>query len=105
DDAFWAARIVSKFSNDAIRAIVDKARFSDPRAVDYLTGTIIKRRNKVLACWLTGVNPIVDFELSNRGELTFRNAAEQAGVANAASDYHIEWARFDNSSGTASQVG
>jgi hypothetical protein len=105
DDAFWAARIVSKFSNEAIRVIVDKARFSDPRATDYLTGAIIKRRDKVLACWLTAVNPLVDFALSERGELTFGNAAEQAGVASAASDYRVQWARFDNSTAVATDVG
>ncbi len=32
DDAFWAARIVARFSDEAIRVIVEKARFSDPRA-------------------------------------------------------------------------
>ena len=26
DDAFWAARIVSKFTDEAIRAVVEKAR-------------------------------------------------------------------------------
>jgi hypothetical protein len=105
DDAFWAARIVSKFSNDAIRVIVEKARFSDPRATDYLTGAIIKRRDKVLACWLTAVNPLVDFALSDRGELTFGNAAEQAGVASAATAYHIQWASFDNVTGAATDAG
>jgi hypothetical protein len=104
DDAFWAARIVSKFSNDAIRVIVEKARFSDHRATDYLAGAIIKRRDKVLAYWLTAVNPLVDFALSGRGELTFGNAAEQAGVASAASDYRLQWARFDNSIGAATEV-
>src|SRR5262245_31121538 len=104
DDAFWAARIVAKFSNDAIRVIVDKARFSDPRATDFLTGAIIKRRDKVLATWLTAINPLVDFALSDRGELTFANAAEQAGVASAATDYRIEWARFDNSNGKATEI-
>ena len=38
DDAFWAARIVSKFSDADIRAIVAKARYSDPRATEYIDG-------------------------------------------------------------------
>ena len=38
DDAFWAARIVAQFSDDAIRAIVEKAQYSDPRATDYIDG-------------------------------------------------------------------
>jgi hypothetical protein len=105
DDAFWAARIVARFSNDAIRVIVERAHYSDPRATDYVTGTIIKRRDKVVAYWLTQVNPLVDFALSDRGELTFANAAEQAGVASPASSYRLQWARFDNATGLPTNVG
>jgi hypothetical protein len=87
------------------RGSVERARFSDPRATDYVTGTIIKRRDKVVAYWLTQVNPLIDFTLREGGELTFGNAAEQAGVASAASGYRVQWARFDNASGVASNVG
>ena len=48
DDAFWAARLVARFSDEAIRAIVAKARYSDPRAADHIAATLIKRRDKVL---------------------------------------------------------
>ena len=47
DDAFWGAMIVARFDDAAIRAIVEKARYSDPRATEYTT-TLIKRRDKVL---------------------------------------------------------
>jgi hypothetical protein len=96
DDAFWAARIVARFSDAAIRGIVEKARYSDPRATDYITATLIKRRDKVLRTWLAGANPIVDPVLSADGALTFRNAAVDAGVAAAPPGYRASWARFDN---------
>jgi hypothetical protein len=102
DDAFWAARIVSKFTDADISAIVGKARYSDPRATDYITGTLIERRNRVLKTWLTTVNPLVDFELSADGQLTFNNAAVAAGVASPVESYRVHWARFDNASGSAS---
>ena len=70
DDAFWAARIVARFSDSDIRAIVSKARYTDPRATDYITSTLIERRDKVLKTWLTGVNPLVDFRT---GKLTVRS--------------------------------
>ena len=105
DDAFWAARIVARFSDRAIRTVVEKARYSDPLATEYVADTIIRRRDKVLACWLTQVNPLVDFALSDRGELTFGNAAEQAGVATAADAYRVQWAAFDNTTGIATGVG
>jgi hypothetical protein len=101
DDAFWAARIVSRFSDADIRAIVGKAKYSDPRATDYITATLIERRTRVLKTWLTAVNPLVDFSLSDDGMLTFSNAAVAAGVATPAASYRVRWARFDNTTGSA----
>lgn len=105
DDAFWAARLVSRFSDRAIRAVVETARFSDPRATDDLTVKIIKRRDKVVARWLTGVNPLVDLRLSEGGELTFVNAALQAGVSSAADSYQVQWGAFDNTTGDVRLLG
>jgi hypothetical protein len=102
DDAFWAARIVSRFSEADIRAIVSKARYSDPRATEYLTATLVERRNRVLNTWLTAINPVVDLALSERGELTFSNAAVDAAVATAPQGYRVRWARFDNATGAVS---
>jgi hypothetical protein len=100
DDAFWAARMVAKFSDADIRAIVSKARYSDPRATDYITATLIDRRNKVLKTWLTAANPLVDFVLGSDGVLMFTNAAVAAGVATPATEYRVRWSRFDNSMGS-----
>ena len=101
DDAFWAARIVSRFSDADIRAIVGKAKYSDPRATDYITAALIERRTRVLKTWLTAVNPLVDFSLSEDGMLTFSNAAVAAGVATPAASYRVRWAAFDNATGSA----
>jgi hypothetical protein len=96
DDAFWAARIVSKFSDEMIRAIIEKAEYSDPRATEYITATLVKRRDKVLATWLNQVNPLVSVDLDPRGTLTFTNAAVDAGVATPAAGYSLRWFRLDN---------
>jgi hypothetical protein len=95
DDAFWAARIVSRFGDEAIRAVVEKSRYSDARATDYITATLITRRDKVLRTWLVGVNPIVDVAIDGQ-ELTFANAAVDAGIAKAAGGYRVMWSNFDN---------
>ena len=105
EDRFWAANIVASFSDEAVRAIVETARYTDRRATDYLTETILARKSKILTVWLNGTNPVVKPELSADGVLTFKNAAEAAGVAKGADHYSIEWSRFDNSAGTHQAVG
>ena len=105
EDAFWAARIISRFDDATVRAVVEKARYSDPRATEYMTATLLRRRDKVLRAWLTPINPLVDFSLSASGELTFANAAEQAGVATPPRGYRLQWARFDNLTGLATDAG
>ena len=96
DDAFWAARLVHRFSDEAIRAVVAKARFSEPGAAEYMSSTLITRRDKVVATWLTGVNPIVEPRLDASGTLHFDNAAVSAGVATRPEAYQLRWSAFDN---------
>ena len=105
DDAFWAARIVSRFTPEGIRAIVGKARYSDPRATEYMTEVLVKRREKVLRTWLNQVNPIVDLQLDGGGRLTFANAAVDAGVATPAESYTLQWFRLDNATSARTDVG
>jgi hypothetical protein len=105
DDAFWAARIVSKFSDAAIRAVVEKAAYSDPSATDFLTKTIIARRDKVVAAWINQVCPVEAMTLSADGTLTFRNAAVDAKAATAPERYDLDWFRFDNATDQRTPVG
>jgi hypothetical protein len=102
DDAFWAARLVARFSDDTIRAIVAKGRYSEPGAADHIASTLITRRDKVLRAWLTAVNPLVDPRLSSDGTLTFENAAAAVRIASPPALYRVSWARFDNATGAAS---
>ena len=99
DDAFWAARIIARFDAASVRAIVDKARYTDPTATEYITQTLLRRREKILRTWLTGVNPVVDLSLDEAGVLRFSNAAVTNGVASAPDAYVVQWSRFQNDSG------
>ena len=105
DDAFWAAKIVASFSNEAIAAIVARAKYTDPRATSYITQALITRRDKIAKVWLNGVNPLVDFELSAQGELTFQNAAVRAGASTPGTGYTVQWGSFDNVTDSQRAVG
>lgn len=105
DDAFWGARILSKVSDDAIRAVVAKAKFSDPAATTYLVDTLILRRDKVVAAWINQVCPVVDPVLTSDGALTFANAAVSARAGTPPSQYQLQWFRFDNGQNQRALVG
>lgn len=101
-DGFWAARIVSRFSDEALRNIVENARISDPDAEAYLTEVLLKRRDKVVAYWITRTNPLDALGVrESRGELSLSwdNAAIRVGAAAADPHYVVHWSSFDNHSG------
>jgi hypothetical protein len=105
DDAYWAARIVAKFSDQTIRRIVEKARYSDPAASEYITRTLIARRDKVVRAWLTRVLPVDHFALASDGRLTFENTGIAARVLPRPQQYVLAWHRFDNTTGEHQAVG
>jgi len=105
DDAFWAARIVSRFSDDAIRAIVRKGKYSDPAAAEALAVALMRRRDRIAETWLTEINPIVNATLSAEGELRFENAAVVAGVGGRTERYTLRWSQFDNATDSHTSVG
>jgi hypothetical protein len=105
DDEFWAARIVSRFTDGMIRGVVAKVGYSDPRATEFLTQALITRRDKVVAAWLNQVCPAINPTLSANGALTFENAAVDVRAATPADSYTVQWFQFDNATNTRTPVG
>jgi hypothetical protein len=100
-DAFWAASILSRFSDTMIRAVVEQAQLSNPGAARYLSDIIIKRRDKTVRWGVTATNPLDRFEIrgGRAPELAFDNLAARLGYAQGAR-YTLQWAAFDNRTGT-----
>jgi len=96
-DAYWAAKKVMAFSDDDIRTIVEQGQFSDPRAVDSITETLIARRDAIGRAWFRHVLPIEQLRLENN-ELHFENLAVRYGFAKDP-PYRYEWFHFDNKTG------
>ena len=101
-DAFWAASIVSRFSDQMIRGIVEEARLSDRDAASYLADVIIKRRDKVVRWGITGTNPVDRFDIRQglSPQFAFDNAAVRLHFVPGAR-YIVQWSPFDNRVGTA----
>ena len=64
---------------------------------------LIKRRDKILALYLTAINPIVNPRLDASG-LTIENAAIAAGVAKGQPTYRASWMLFDNATGDTKPI-
>src|SRR6185503_304014 len=102
-DAFWAARILFRLSDEAIRGVVHAGEFTDPEGERYLADTLIRRRDKTVAHYFGQVDPLADFEVVD-GTLRFRNLGVEARVG-AADGYEYQWHRFSNGDGALSPLG
>jgi hypothetical protein len=106
-DAFWAASIVARFTDPMIKSLVETARLTDPRASAYLSDVIIRRRDKVVAHWLTGTNPLDRFDVQRDAGidyLTFDHAAVRLGLVADTAAYRTTVASLDNTTGTQLDV-
>ena len=103
EDAFWAARIVSRFSVEAIRAIVATGQLGNPAAEDYLVQTLVERRDKIVGRYFRALNPLDGFRIED-GAIVFENLGERAALARA-DGYEHQWFAVDNASGRATPLG
>jgi hypothetical protein len=102
-DAFWAARLLSRLSPEAVRAVVHAGEYRDPAAEKYLADTLLRRREKILAHYFRRVNPLSDFEVAGES-VRFRNLGAEAGLG-AVQGYECEWHRFSNADGALAPLG
>ncbi len=106
-DAFWATRIVAQFSDEMVRAIVQTGNIADPEAEEYLIETLIERRDKIVAHYLSQLNPLHNFRLAGSRDslrLEFENLGLEAGLGSVNS-YRYQWFRFDNESQSLELLG
>lgn len=94
DDTFWGARQVMALREDQIRAMVETGEYSDPEAAGYITGILMRRREKIARVFFNRVLPLDRFRITNQA-LEFDDLAAQYNVA-APRAYSIQWSRFDN---------
>jgi hypothetical protein len=93
DDAFWAAKQITNFTDAEIRAIVRTGEYSDARAEEWVIKCLIERRNKIGRAFLNRVLPVDRFEV-RAGRLEFEDlGATHFDLEQA---YSVRWYVFDN---------
>lgn len=94
DDAFWAAKQVMAFTDEEIRALVKTGLYSDPRAADWITECLIKRRDKIGKAFFSKLLPLDHLEVRD-GRLVFADLAVEHKLAGSRA-YSVEWSQFNN---------
>jgi hypothetical protein len=100
-DNFWAAKRVMQFSDEAIRAVVGSAQYSDPKAAEWVVRCLIERRNKIGRAFF-GSLPLDNFSVRD-GKLTFDDLAVKHGFREP-QPYTIAWSSFDNAANRKSPI-
>jgi hypothetical protein len=90
DDAAWMARIVARFTDEALAAAVGTAKYDAP-SERYLTATLALRRDVILRRYLTRLSPLADVHVQG-DELCAVDLARSAHVV--ADDVRAYGARF-----------
>jgi hypothetical protein len=106
-DAFWAASVVSRFTDEMIRAIVATGELSSADDARLLGDIIIRRRDKVVAYWLTRTNPLDRFRVSaavDGPRLDFDNAAIRLRLTPEPATYDVAWSSLDNVTGSTHDI-
>ena len=102
-DAFWAAAIVARFSDETVRANVRTGEFQDPAAEKHLADVLLQRRDKVIAHYFGTLNPLDGFRVEGE-RLVFENRGETAGLGSVEA-YEYEWFSFENANGRTAPLG
>jgi hypothetical protein len=57
-DAFWGAKIVTRFTREQIEAVASEARFTEPGATAHLVEALMGRRLAIGRTWLEALSPL-----------------------------------------------
>ena len=101
DDAFWAAKQVAHFTEEEIRALVETGQYSNPESVNYLTQTLVTRRDKIARAYLHHGGGFDRFRLTASSQLAFDDLLDHPAFANDPPRIAaIQWHPFNNDTGT-----
>src|SRR5207244_11550101 len=63
-DGAWMARIIARFTDDDLHALVAAGELSNASDADFLLGRLRERQRRILARFLTRLSPLTDVRAS-----------------------------------------
>ena len=103
-DAFWAAKIIMRFTPEELLAIVETGQLSDPEQERYFHQVLVDRQNKSARYYMSRVNPLDEFQVTDDG-LRFANLSERYEFADAGTTYEVAWSVYDNDTDAERPLG
>jgi len=98
-DGYWAAKILSAFTDADLRLIVGQGHFQNPAAEDYIVETLAGRRDKIVRYWFAKIPPLDFFTLTSAG-IEFHDLAAERGYAETESpSYRYRLSAVDSERG------
>ena len=94
-DAFWATKIIMRFTQEELRAIVKTGEFGSSEEEEVFLRILIDRQRKSGSFGLNRLNPLDEFRLTG-STLEFTNLSEKYGLASPGSSYIGHWGSYDN---------
>jgi hypothetical protein len=87
-DGYWAAKILSAFTDDHIRVAVEQGRYRDARTAEYMVRTLAERRDAICRYWFDRVPPLEFFVL--RGDhLVWQDLGLRHGLYEGTPRYRV----------------
>ena len=74
-DGFWAAKLVMRFTEAQIRAATEQGAYEDPRAVEYITRTLVERQRTTGRTWFARVSPLDHIAIDGDARVSFDDLA------------------------------
>ncbi len=102
-DAFWAAKILMKFTREELAAIVETGEFSNPENARYFLDVLVERQLKCGRFGINAINPLDEFRVEGQA-LHFANLSERYGFVEAKTSYEVQWFAFDNETGARREL-
>jgi len=93
-DGYWAAKILSAFTDEHLRVAVAQGRYRDEKTAAYMTRTLAWRRDRICRYWFDRVAPL-DFFIQRGNEIVWQDLGTSRGIYEGTPSYRAKIRSID----------